>query len=49
MDWAAMAEIAPNSRSYDVKAARLVHAAAVQPLGDVLLPSYAELLPPCSR
>ena len=37
LDWAAVAEIAPNSRLYKVRIARLVHTAAVEPLGDVLL------------
>lgn len=37
VDWVAMAEIAPNSGNYVVRTARLVHATAVQPLGDVLL------------
>ena len=36
-DWAAVAEIAPNSECDSVRAARLVHAVAVEPLGDVLL------------
>ena len=36
-DWVAMAEMAANSGFYKARIARLVHAAAVQPLGDVLL------------